>query len=524
MGGQPIGASQFLARVPRGPKISHLEMKLLTLGMPIQKFRRFSSVERFHITPASGCCYWGGVPYYLKQGTTHITQSYFNVDLQPSNGDLFDAAAKIQETLRLGNGGGDNGGQNMSLDKLIRSAAGAVTIGNTTPFDIRLSDGQAISSLTAAVGLGTGQQVREWVVKANDVSITMENTSTLDAFVEQYELTYTMPKFGLTLLNRDRSEQSYASFAAVFNRVIGTPAGTDTFSTLNTGLVTNYPNCFDVRNGVPAEPGVYPEAGVDAQGYDVRKYGGRLSGQMLESYASIAANHRPILSMVYPTSLDVPNRAIDSPMASIAYAASFAATGSVVTATAAALAAAPQDAPRRPTIREMLCHPMNDPTKLYPIGVKNTSGFHLKRLPGQIILKPGASRKITLPVKKGFTLDVDDFLRVVEQEIDSVLTGSTDYRDVVELPKTCTIRFFRVRGDMIQSKTSPALRGDTDYQTGSCTVVFQVMRSFWMRSVSQLHAKECSPLNAFDAFVSIADQEAINDETDAPAPVDATGL
>ena len=520
MGAQPVGASQFLARIPRGPQMSGLENKLMKLGLPIQKFCRFNSIERFHITPDSGHCFWGGVPYYLKQGTTVTPQASFSAQLNPSNCDLFDCARKIQETFGVGAVGAGFTNQNISLDKMVRTRASDATFGD----NVQQFDGQELGvAVTAQVGLGNAEQVRQWVVRSNEVSITMENTSTLDAFVEQYELTYTMPKIPLIALSHERG--AAGSFSSDrWNRGIGTPGGGIPLSSTLGLTAHNYPTCFDVRDGLPAEPGVFPESGVGAVFRDVRKYGSRFSGQMLESYAGIALNHRPAEALIYPTT--VPSvRSVETPVAAAAYQAGIAAGLTVALATAAALTAQGTEAFRVPTMREMLCHPMNDPTKLYPIGVKNTSGFKLKRLPGQIVLKPGASRLIKLPVKKGFTLDIDDFCRVVDQEEDYInALNNPDYRDVSSLPKSVTIRFFRVRGDMIQSKVAAANTGDTDYQTGSCTVMFQVMRSFWMRSISQLKAKETSPLNAFDVVVTLVNQEAINDEQDAPAAVDSAGL
>jgi hypothetical protein len=224
---------------------------------------------------------------------------------------------------------------------------------------------------------------------------------------------------------------------------------------------------------------------------------------MLEQFARICLNHR--LSQAYAAPYLIPNA---NPRSEVTMTVGFVSPES------------------------LLCNPMNDPKQAFPRSVKNTHGYRLVKVKKAHCLKPGQSMKVRIPMKDSFYQDFSDLPRVADREADkamakrfvaAVAADKLDYnsvtRDATSLPNRIRCHFFRVFGDMISDKTRAENLGDSDFQTGTCRVQFMIRRSVDCRLAQVQRPKEVDPLFAFDAKVLVANQEAINDETDAPAVV-----
>lgn len=492
-GGQQVGLARFLTHYKPLPGYSKMELALAKHGnIQLNEWRRFQSYERCHLQPDSGKCQWLGVPAKLVQGTT-VTEPSTSSDYVPANCDLYDISRKMMQTY---------------TDR----AAGAYT----NPYsDLPSSSGDTVWQPigdVAAVTSATTQQVgvtprmRGIQVKNNWVEVLIENVSSLDAFVEQYVLEYRRPMvqgvWGAAYEGNPGSMLTHADYGGGF---VGGWNTTTNLPTATAADNDNEPKLFIPSKQYPATDHLHPYKDQLAN-IDVRNYGSRFAGCLLEQYARICINHR--MSQAYAQPLMTPSQEVTNTVGFVSPLA-------------------------------LLCNPMNDPKQAWPRSVKMTHGYRLVKVKKAHCLKPGASMRVRIPAKEAFYQDFADLPRVADREADLVMskrlpgvTGglaanklnyNTVSRTACSIPSNIRCHFFRVFGDMISDKSKTEPEADTDYQTGSTRLQFMIRRSMDVRLAQFERPKEVDPMFGFDASVSWTNQEAINDETDAPMVVGVAG-
>ena len=483
------GAGRYAVKSLKAPAVPALQVALKKLGLPIAEWVHFESHLNWHIQPPSGRCYWGGVPHKLIQGTL-LALPTTDTDYMPSNCDLFDAARKLNQ--------GTNDAGSVGYQPFYDAGPKA----SRQTFGENISGTGGVNAGVVGETVFAKEHVRQLMVAKNEVNVTMENVSSLDAFIEQYELVYTRPD----ALGQPSLSQS--GYPAIVNQwySIGTHGATiaydsaaDVADTLNTVFLYS-------TAAMPYYRCVWPEWAMTSSAADIaaglgkvrnyRHYEMRLAAQLLESYVHICLNHRNNIALFDQTE-DLPYTAAGT---------SVPVPSAVVTTTQ-----------RRLSVEEALAHPLNDPTKLWPPAFPNKSGFHLRKLPGLITLKPGSSVKVHLPVSKQFMLDESSFPRIQDSDTDQSSNGANGvYRTVATLPRKVTCRFFRVHGDMVQSTAVGDTLGDHDYQTGSARVQFTTNRSFWMKRIVNYNTKQPDVFNEFpDPQIAIGSQAFQNNAQDA---------
>jgi len=497
-GGQPVGLAQYLTLQHKPlPRYSKLEMTLERYGaLQLNQWRRFNAFERFHVQPDSGKTMWAGVPFKLTCGTA-LAQSALDTDWVPNNCDVYDVARKMAQ------GYTDQAPATVRSNPYSATAFVSQTAGDQSgdlPF--------AANAFGSAYGAYSNLQALS--IKNNSVEVMIENVSSLDAFVEEWELVYRKPMVvGEWFTNRDASGLSAVAITrgGTANDYLG---GWDQSILAPTGPVSAVPGninpepaLFNGRDQYPYTGHLNPyTTGGVAYTRDTKQYGTRLAGCALEQYARMCIRDREQQALVTP--LLQPNLIRNAEVIE---------TVGVVTA------------------EVLLCNPMNDPSLAWPRGKPNTCGWRLRRVRRSITLKPGQSRHYKLPVDASFVQNLENLPRVADKRMDwymaqkfgTTTSTNTEIRDTSSLPSHMKFRFFRVYGDMISNRNLADTTADSDYQTGSCRVMFMIKRAMDVRWHSRTNIRQVDPLFAFNTSVALASQEALNDETDIPQNVAIAG-
>jgi len=150
--------------------------------------------------------------------------------------------------------------------------------------------------------------------------------------------------------------------------------------------------------------------------------------------------------------------------------------------------------------RQLFCHPRNNPLDALPKGIKNVSGFRLRKLPGRIGLLP--AQCATVSHTQFMKWNYFSSPRGMDRTKGGTSTANTVGRPVAK----CAIRFYRVHGDMIQSFAEDMMVDtnrytNNDFQTGSPTVMFQTERTVMCRLFSKINARLVPFVVPFDAPV-----------------------
>ena len=442
------------------PAITPLERKLESMGVRVDKWVAHRSNEICHIEPASQHARWYGVPEFLEQGNTSVPARLLNNDdYAVQNCDLFDIYREhcqsfydskltpyidpMYATDRLGAGGRTAVTGNQSAAQMF----------GQTVFDF-LGDSQP-PTLHHQRGM--------LHIRNHKVQTHFENVSTIDAFVQEYELVYT--------------EQDSAGMV---DQTIGSldPTNVNIVTTSNASTFSNiqvtYPS-FDPTSIWALQTPLM--------------YGPRMGGAMIHQYFMYAKYMLGKMS-------------VQGNLGSL--------YGGLE--------------PAECSVDQLGCHTKNDPLQAMPPGATRKCAWRLVKVGSVITLKPGASVLKVHPVRKSRDVDVFDLpvIRLAYREDAGLLAIGAP---TMYLPKKARVFCFRVWGDMIQSNETTDASGDRDWQTGSPRVMITTDRRMATRVglKTNQRAAYTTPYQ-FDVGVDKIHQVAINDETDAPAVVARAGL
>ena len=462
-----IGMARTILLPAKLPSLTPLEKKLESFGVKVDKWVANRSNEICHVEPASQHARWLCVPEFLEQGVLSVPATVASkTDYAVKNCDLFDiyrehcqgtydsntAAVYVDPKYASNFALQANGGGTISTG--TQTAAQMFGINNSI-----LGDGTRPNPSASRGYL----HVREHMVRTQ-----FENVSTIDAFLQEYELVW-----------------SEAGAASISNDEIG-----DEDPAVLTVPANPFARSFNT--GFAVNIGYNPTALWTIQ--DPLFYGPRLGGAMLMQYFMYCKYMIGVIS----------------------------AQGTLGDSNTSGLI------PSRVSVNQLACHTRNDPMQALPPRLPRKSGYRLVKVGAVVTLKPGQSIMKVHPARKSLDRDVYDFpvFRTKLLKDDSVATVSAvPPAPLTYIPKHSRVFCFRVWGDMIQDSVMSDLDGDRDWQTGSPRVMCVTDRRMATRiSVNpNVRAPYCTPYE-FDATVDKIHQTAINDETDAPAIVQRAGL
>jgi len=477
-----MGMGTVAALYKQVPKMSTFEKKLVSLGLAVPHWSQYSCVSRLKIEPESGHCYWFGIPnrlelgYSLKDapavtGGGNSTQlGSTNAKLvTPNNGDLFNmfvhqVARHVNSSTPYVEGrvGLNMGSQWQHLASMIGLLESDPMSGHGYQTSANMQDLVSQRMLRYIQGMN----VRQYV------TTKIENVSNLEAFVDTYELSY------------DHGD-----------RVLGDQL----YYTMTDRIGENYFG-GGARYGHPNDP----------------FYASDFAAVMLELFALECIKARPAIGGASSAAaLQAREHERASEAADIAGVA-----GPPVTGIGFATAAQTQS---QDELKQVLfCHPRNNPLEAWPKGVKNHTGFRLRKVGKRISLAP--AQMVMMKNKESFFWSFNE--SPVGKECLSDPDGEVAWSNATSrrIPNRFRVKFFRYWGDMIQSKGADAVTGapvsrlgtsvpgtygdrnNTDFQSGTCSLMVQTERVAHVRLDSRVDSRLVPWPEPFDAPVSYEDQ------------------
>jgi len=481
--------------VLRAPRISLLETQLDRLGVAVQRFRQFRSGERMNVQPASGHCRWYCVPHTMDYGmpmphgivydATHFAEEQKVLKQTPNSGDLYD----IYRNLTAGLGpGGAYAADTRQAPYLygLNAVGGAAGIAGVP--------GQQDVTGTPALWAQIPSAFRiekPGMDYTQRTSITYDNVSSLDAFVEVYELDYeALPNsqvYGASTLylGNDLPLSESVPYNQLPNRDLlwaGTSAGHPGVDYCPAGIVpTQYPNPI-------------------------------FGGSLLKYYADCVLYQRtPIAVLAAPVVATTANNT--------ELGGAFGTIDLGPAVEGVALNSAGRGAINNQEERDqVVCHPRVDPTRCTPPRRPTSKiGITLKRVREAQRIRPGQSSRFDVPALGTRHWSYADSPQGRKNQTEGIPFNLTT---VTRAKVYC----FRVWGDMIHNKLEPGNTGaETDFQTGSTSVTFHQQRVIWARVRNQYLTQVNPQLLPFDAVVDLINQEQINEETGRPEVIMQVG-
>jgi len=473
----------------RAPRISLLETQLDRLGVAIQRFRQFRSAERMNVTPKSGKCRWYCVPHTMEYGmpmtiTDVAGLSKTVLKQTPNSGDLFDIYTNI--VSGVSKGGKDADTRNAPYMLGIHATGYPLQY---IPGDLAHQDDDTDNQLFRKVS-PSFRITKPGMDYTQRTTITYDNVSSLDAFVEVYCLKY-----------KQRHKQGYGAA----NYVLGD--NTSLGDIMEHGALNSAPLVWNHDTAVNPGTDYCPE-GIVATQYPNPIFG----GSMLKYYADACLFQR---APYYDTTEAVP-------------VSSYSAQEGMFHTVdlGPALEGATINSRGRGTVgneedrQQVVCHPRVDPLRVTPYKHPTSDlGVTMTRVREAHRVKPGQHSTFNIPMDGTKHWNYVDSPQGRKQQ----LTPSAVTYAGTEVVET-TIYCFRVWGDMIHSKVEATSTGaETDFQTGSTSVTFHTQRVIWAR-VRNRHMSIVNPqLLPFDTEVDLINQEQINEELGAPEIVKIAG-
>jgi len=501
------GSGGHLVPILRAPAVPKFERMLATVGVPVQRFRQFRSEERLRVTPNSGTCRWYGVPEYMDFGTPMniVDQNVvaadvataadgaqrFHIKQTPNSCDLFDIYKNLNAAA------GQNNTTAYGTDSRNQPIVFGLRPGvefETFPYGTQSTQNESSIGTAGVAMVPTEVRItRPGMDYTMRTHINYDNLSSLDAFVEVYRLTYRRPKASYNATMRYEMGQDYSVTDLVASNQFR-------HSSLNWRYSANHPG--EAFSPCPV-----------GAGFRAKYHSPNFAGGMIRAYAHACLVQRMPAFTGGATVADQARQldTVDLGPAAEEKTLNTAGLGSIS---------------RPEVIAQVVCHPKVDPCKVTP-PTRNPRqlGFTLERVRAAQRIKPGDSCRFDLPNHGTRWFDFEkSHVGQLDPDVKHQFTGATvdDVKEMTPI-ESASIYYFRVWGDMIHSSTALDGGAETDFQTGSTSVMFSTQRVVWARLRPRWNTNVNPALPEFDTQISAALQEHINEETDAPMIVDRSG-
>jgi len=465
-----MGLGSVAALYKKVPKMTPFEKKLVSLGLAVPSWSQYSSISRLTIEPESGHCYWYGTPGRLEMGyslkdapatadgeaVTQLTSGQAKLST-PNNADLFQIF--VHQVARHVNDATtykvDGVGLNMASQwQQMASLIGLFEEDPEAKFGFQTASLYQELVSPRILKYVQGMNVRQFN------TVKLENVSNLEAFIDCYELVY------------DHSDRQI---------------GDQLYYTLDTREGKNYFG-GGARYGHAQDP----------------FYGSDFAACMLNLYALECIKARPRIGA---NASSVPLQAREHERTHLADTE--AGIGYLTTA----------QTETEDELRQVLfCHPRNNPLEAWPKGVRNHSGFKLRKVGKRMALKP--AEMMVLRNKDKFFWSFNES-PVGKEILAADGTDNWDNATSRRIPNRFRIKFYRYWGDMIQSKNAGVNvsrlaqagaadeygdRNNTDFQSGTCSIMVQTERVVHVRLDSRIDSRLVPWPEPFDKPVAYADQ------------------
>jgi len=448
-GADLLGMAKISAMYKKLPKLSSMEKRIEGLGIAVPRWSMYRSLSRIKCVPASNRCHWFGIPDKLDHGWHYADQLVSpgtKVMLTPGNCDMYDVFVhQLARHVNLTNPyyeAGVNMGNQWSH---LLGVLQQIEGGPDSYAAIQTHASTSTQVPDAVLSYTRGLNFRQYV------TTKIENISNLEAFIDTYELIYD-PALRLDINN------------------LG----------FTTGINTSNPEWFGGGSTLRA-------AATDPQ------YGHDLSAALMIAYANEC-----LVARGKQLGLDATGS-----LQALEYTQS-GVRDLYDTDANKALA-------KMNMIERLFCSTVNDPLEAWPRGVKNLSGFRLRKVGKRQCLLPAQCISVSHFVKGRWNYYQSP--RGISRE-----GGQTDPANtVVRTVGKTSVRFYRFHGDMIQSNVNTDVAAtdmvdvgnsykNTDFQTGSCALLFQTERTLQTRLHSCVNATIVPFVVPFDAKVELANQ------------------